>query len=281
MVGRMEISTAVPIGKPTQNLWASESLYRSLRLFRDGAQTQALLTDCLRATPLVEAALRLLHKADNPESAERPENEELRRAAENSALAMEEIGKGSPTINAFAIVNAWTCLELGVDELLVAAVREGLVDAGIAKVKIDVSQLLGDEDDRVRLVAHQVSESTRASLRHGTAVFEAPLKLVGLSGGVDEEVAAGVYELQQVRNLHVHRLCHADKRFLEACPRFGLSLGERLELTNELADHLLASALAYFQTLFWRVLWGLPFDPSSPNGVAPYPGSGSDATQRI
>lgn len=52
----------------------------------------------------------------------------------------------------------------------------------------------------------------------GVARFETLLALVELSGAIDEEHRKGLFELQQVRNVIVHRAGIVDRRLREQCP---------------------------------------------------------------
>lgn len=86
--------------------------------------------------------------------------------------------------------------------------------------------------------------------------------MVGLGGSVAEKTRKSILELQQMRNVIVHRASVVDRRLLRLCPWLTLSVGDTLQLGYDKYNEYREAASEYGLTLLnrGRVLRGLPLD---------------------
>ena len=106
-------------------------------------------------------------------------------------------------------------------------------------------------EDRVDTLVHELDQQRGA--KRGVDRFETLLNWVTLSGATDAVLAKNLYEMQQVRNVFAHRSGIADRRFVEACPYFGYSVGEQILLDRNAWYDSMVAALAYAETLLIRM----------------------------
>jgi hypothetical protein len=170
-----------------------------------------------------------------------------------SDWALREMAKGSPKKSAHSSASYWSAVEALVEDVFVIQVQRNpaYLDGELGKTRLSISdfQLL-EEDDLLRLVAAQ-APGIRG--RTAPAAFESLLNFVDLSGPVGERVGRDLRELQQVRNVIVHRNGIADRRLAEVAWAVDVEVGKDIEVTADDALRYYRTCVAYGETLQRRV----------------------------
>jgi hypothetical protein len=89
--------------------------------------------------------------------------------------------------------------------------------------------------------------------KQGVDCSEPLLDTFGLSGPVDKTTKAAIYEMQQVRNVVVHRGGRADRRFVEACPGWGAKVNQPLKVMAKHCWDYRRAVAGYVLTVAERV----------------------------
>jgi hypothetical protein len=123
----------------------------------------------------------------------------------------------------------------------------------VKKIKGPVVELLAaSPSERAEFLAAALAQEVRAPLQAGVGKYEAILHAVGLGGSVDPSVRDVVYELNQVRNVLVHRAGRADARFCESCPWLNLQTGQAVKVSTEMIERYRAAVVWYLIELMDR-----------------------------
>jgi hypothetical protein len=138
-------------------------------------------------------------------------------------------------LHASAVVALWGALEVAIEDFLIAWLMNNpsaLRIEALQKTKIALAEYEAlDREDRMRVLLRELERSVIG--KQGVGCFEPLLDTFGLSGSVVKARKQGIYELQQVRNVIVHRGGRADRRFVEACPHWKAKVGEQLKLSGK------------------------------------------------
>lgn len=142
-----------------------------------------------------------------------------------------------PYVLGLAVIKLCTIVDDLVDSVLVSllmdASRWGVIE-GLAKLKLSkvslIEYLAASQAQQASLLADEFRSSQSASLKVGIGKYECVLAPAGLGGSVHRTVAKRLLELNEVRNIFVHRRGFPDKRFFERCPWKGLETGKQLTL---------------------------------------------------
>jgi hypothetical protein len=207
----------------------------------------------IRATPkMVEALASAYDAAPDPSAPER-----IAHAKEMATLAQREVDDGFPVLFAQATVSLWGALENMV-RLFVVRWMENAPDALKAKAILGLKVKIGEYEslkgeDRFFYILDQLEREGSVPLRQGINRFEDLLEPFGLSGEVPREIRDGMFEMNHVRNLIMHRRSVADRRFVEACPFLGIAAGETVALGRKKYSKYLACVHHYALTLIARV----------------------------
>ena len=238
--------------------WFMTRLNQSLievRAIADSLKLSIVGIGELISIPELYESLNAFHLRDR---AEAPYSEAaLARAYENAASARSLIMSGCLSQVSHTAIALWGCLESTVEDL-VADVLQNHPPAkevvSIRKLKIPLCEFETlTERERAVFIVKELSRSTSADLKKGVGRFESILEVVGLSGLVPSHVRKRLFELSQVRNVLVHRMGVADSAFCTSCPEFGVSVGDRLNLTMDHLDSYWTAATEYFLELGVRV----------------------------
>lgn len=207
----------------------------------------------LRATPgIIEAVAKAEDTLSEPSTEQR-----IQEAREEAELAKREVDEDFPVLHAQATVALWGNLENAV-RLFVARWLEnfpGALQAETVKrlrVRIGEYESLQGED-RFFYILNQLERELSAPLRSGVTRFETLLEPFQLSGPIGDSLRQNLFELNQVRNVLVHRGGNADRRLNEACPWLGFAVGDPVTITHDAFRKYNESVHAYAIILITRV----------------------------
>ena len=205
-----------------------------------------------RGLSMLRAAPRLMEAVQKAEAYEikRSEGEHnigaeeaakrLEQVREEAKLARQEADKGFPLLYSQALVSMWGSLEDLIHTFLAAWVtnepKAKQVDA-LQKLKVSLGEYEAlDDEEKGFYIVELLEKELRSPLKHGVSRFEQLLDSFGLSGAVDRGVRENLFEINHMRNVLVHRRGVADRRFVDACPHLGLSVGDKVTVDRQLFD---------------------------------------------
>jgi hypothetical protein len=170
---------------------------------------------------------------------------DIEQAAGRAAIAKSEIESDFRLLHGHSLVGIWGALETMVVDLVaawllnVAGARE---IEQIQKIKISIATFEAMEPiDRMLAIVRELDKSQGLGIDR----FERLLDPVFLSGSHPVDLAENLYVVQQLRNVFAHRRGVADKRFVTACPFFGLAAGDKVPCGTELWGEAVASVSVY------------------------------------
>ena len=210
-------------------------------------------------------------------------NSDLENAIADAAFTRNERDNDFPYLHAYTLVGQWGALEAGIEDMLVGIlVNEPIVleKSDFAKAKIPLSKYeLLDKEERMRFLLSDVQRTQSSGIAQGVNTFENVLQVFDLSGSVEEGVRIGLWEMNHLRNVVVHRDSRADLRLIQACPSVNLKVGDRVFITNEKYGYYANALIDYIRLVIcrlgkrydapppkWALPDGLPQRPISPLG---------------
>jgi hypothetical protein len=179
------------------------------------------------------------------------------RAKNDADFATKESDAGFPLLHEFTLVGTWGAFEAAIEDLIVALLSnepELLRVDPFAKLRISVLDFETlDKEDRMRLLLRELQRTLRSDQRQGVNAFESVLSTVGLSGKVEAEDREGIWEMNHARNVIVHRRSCIDRTFVDACPRLGFKIGDRLLINDQILRRYLNSLGGYATEIIYRI----------------------------
>lgn len=173
-----------------------------------------------------------------------------------ATLAKSEIDNDFRMFRAHTIVGLWGALESLIEDLALAWLADHpsiFQSQDFPRLRVSITEyLILTEAARLRFIIYELQRELKTELRSGATKFEPLFKIIGLGGSVDGRISQCIYEFQQLRNLVAHRRGIADQRFIDACPRFGYSLGDSISLKDEDMARILNGVLMYVTVLYNR-----------------------------
>lgn len=183
-------------------------------------------------------------------------NNAFKNAGERAEFAKTESDRGFPLLHAFTIVAFWGALESAVEDTLVGIMcnEPAVLEApAFLKVRIPLSKYEQlNKEERMRFLLSEVQRDA-SGMAQGVNTFENILEIFGLSGPVNPEVKDALWNLNNLRNIIVHRDSRADRRFVENCPSLNFKLGERILIDHALYASVTDHIFSYIQVLLGRV----------------------------
>lgn len=223
----------------------TERLDQLLHLSMDGISM-------LRGVPKIVQALA---KADGKSGEE--VHDRLESAKKEAELAHREINDGFPLLHAQTTIALWSALETAIRLFLARWLqnyKQAMEVEAIQKLRVRIVEYERLEgEDRFFYILNRLEQELATPLKTGVKRFELLLEPFGLSGPVDEDVRRNLFELNQVRNVLVHRSGVADRRLVDSCPWLKLKVGEPVKVNHEMTDHYFQSALKYATELIVRI----------------------------
>jgi hypothetical protein len=203
--------------------------------------------------PLVE----VLADSENEKIKNKYSEKHIDDVKKRAAFAQDEIDKGFPVIIGHAVVSFWSAMETFTHDLVISFLLNEdkiLQNEMYAKIKIPLFQYEQlDKESRMHYLVQECSRTTNAVLKPGVSRFETLLESIGLSGSVDDSIKRDIYEMQQVRNLIVHKSSVVDKRFVDACPWLKASIGEKYTVSYRDYKRYVESLSRYMYVIIDRL----------------------------
>ena len=201
-------------------------------------------------------AVELVAKVDDTLSAASTK-QRIQVCKQEAELAQREVDEGFPILHAQATIALWSALENAV-RLFVTRWLENFTGAlhveAVQRLRVRIGEYENlDGEDRFFYIVDQLERELSAPLRSGVTRFETLLEPFQLSGPIDDSLRQNLFELNQVRNVLVHRGGKADCRLVEACPWLGFAVGDHVIITKDAFSKYNESVLAYAVVLIARV----------------------------
>src|ERR1700722_7269843 len=220
--------------------WYTEPFDRFLNFIKEADRVLQLsvkgIYQISKQMPLLEALDNLARfRAERKLAPFEPRD--FNSAKEEAEFARLEIERDFPLLHAHSLVSVWSAIEALFEDVLVAHIihkPDILKEDVFQKIRILLAayeQL--NQEDKARFLVYELQRSLNSEQRLGVDCFEALLKVVGLSGSVEEKIRRDIYELQQIRHTIVHRASLADRKLITACPWLKIKSGERIMISKE------------------------------------------------
>ena len=172
-------------------------------------------------------------------------------------FAKEQAKQGFRLLYYMATVQTWSITEAMVHDFAV----DWVTTLDVSQYPERFSELRGSliefiktpPDDRAEYLVGELERQLGVSLKPGVSRFEAVLDNVGLGGPIAPSVRKSLLELQQVRNIIVHRSGRADRRFIEACPWLPCTTGDPIGLSEREFRRYWLAAMWYLLELNRRL----------------------------
>jgi hypothetical protein len=181
----------------------------------------------------------------------------LEQVREEAKLARQEVDKGFPLLYSPMLVSLWSSLEDLMHTFLAAWVTHtpGAKQAeALQKLKVKLSEYEAlDEEEKGFYIVELLEREGRSPLKQGASRFEHLLDSFALAGAVDSDVRESLFEMNHIRNVLVHRRGVVDKRFVDACPHLGFSIGDSVSVDRRSFDRYSNSVAKYVLQVFSRV----------------------------
>jgi hypothetical protein len=181
----------------------------------------------------------------------------LEQVREEAKLARQEVDKGFPLLYSPTLVSLWSSLEDLMHTFLAAWVTHtpGAKQAeALQKLKVKLSEYEAlDEEEKGFYIVELLEREGRSPLKQGASRFEHLLDSFALAGAVDSDVRESLFEMNHIRNVLVHRRGVVDKRFVDACPHLGFSIGDSVSVDRRSFDRYSNSVAKYVLQVFSRV----------------------------
>lgn len=163
--------------------------------------------------------------------------ERIEQVKISAELAQREVDDGFPVLFAQATVSLWSSLESTV-RLFVARWLENNPSAMQVEVIKRLRVRIGEYEslsgeDRFFYILDQFERELGSGMRLGISRFETILQPFGLMSEIEDDLRRDIFEMQQVRNIIMHRGGIADRRFVESCPWVNISIGMPVVVTHE------------------------------------------------
>lgn len=182
-----------------------------------------------------------------------PDDSERNRAAKAKA----ELDKGLPTLHESQTVLLWSSLEWLVEDFVVNLLSqkpELLKLETIQRIRITLAEYARLEgDERYRYIVGELQRESKIAFRSGIDKFETLLGPFGMAGVVEAHTKRDLMELENVRNVLVHRRGVADSRLVRNCPWMGLSVGENVPVATSSFERYYNAVFDYVGVLVARV----------------------------
>lgn len=154
-------------------------------------------------------------------------------------IADKEIGDAFITSYSEAIVTIYSIVEAAVSNvarLIFPLVPEVAEHDKFKKASIPFAKIIGMDTENIYEYFYELYErEVTQGGKYGYNRFDAILKPLNIetSGKLKNNQANDIFELAQVRNVVVHKLGIADKKFIEIFPNFGIQSGSRIVIKQE------------------------------------------------
>jgi hypothetical protein len=199
--------------------------------------------------------VQVLAKVENDFSEEA--HQRLKSANKEAELARRELNDGFPLLHAQTTIALWSALEAAIRLFLIRWLqnyKKAMEIEEIQKLRVRIGEYERLEgEDRFSYILDRLEQELAAPLKAGSTRFELLLNPFGLSGPVDKDVHRNLFELNQIRNVLVHRSGFADRRLVDSCPWLKLRVGDQVKVNHEMTDLYFQSVMKYALDLIVRI----------------------------
>jgi hypothetical protein len=221
-----------------------ENLWDVLHLSLDGISM-------LRARPGAIKALAY-GKEEDADTASK-----LSWATKIAELAQREVDNGFPIVRAQFVVALWGSMESFLDRFAAQWIinrPETLKSDPWCNLRVRIGEYEQcDSEQKAQFVVENLEQSLGSHLRQGVNRFETVISALGIVGNpASDDVKRAIFELQQVRNVIVHKQGVADRRTCTTCPWLNLTTGQRVQITNATCRMYYEGVMAYAVELIFR-----------------------------
>jgi hypothetical protein len=173
------------------------------------------------------------------------------------ANAIEQISSGYSLLLSQSTISLWNLLDTFIRDFLAAwlgHIDQTLASEQVRRIKISLAEfLLMYPEEQYSYIVEQLFMDRAIATKTGVETFEPVLALFSLSGEIDQRTKRKPIELQQIRNVLVHRSEIADRRLVSSCPWLNLNVGDRVTIDRRAFESYSASANSYFLKLIGRI----------------------------
>ena len=110
-----------------------------------------------------------------------------------------------------------------------------------------------NEVERNYYLVSELQRDLKPPRKFGIDRFEALLEIFGLSGPLDGNVRRELMEMENVRNVLLHRRGIADMKLLETCPWLTLCVGDRVPIDEARLQRYAGAMFDYVSLLIKRI----------------------------
>ena len=140
----------------------------------------------------------------------------------------------------------------------------------VRKIRVSIGEYEAlDTNEPYLYLVDLLQREVSAPLKSGINRFETLLEPFGLSGEVAADLRKTLFELNQVRNIIVHRGSVADRKFVNSCPWLGLQIGQSVRVCPRDFARYFVAVLNYAIVVQNPILPLVP--PTAPDAEATVP----------
>jgi len=150
------------------------------------------------------------------------------------ADAASEAANGFPLLSSHSVVALWSALEDAIPRMCsdwLLKYPRTLERDDFSRVKLPPHiLLLEDRTVAMEEIVLELARTTQSSLKAGVGRFDALIGALGIKLSVSKALRRDLFELSKVRNVIVHQLGKADRKFVQECPWLNPKVGDRLRI---------------------------------------------------
>ncbi len=206
--------------------------------------------------------------------------------AELESFARQQESGGFSYLHEIATIRLWSILEAAVTHLVeslllhLPSTREA---PAVRKLKGPLVEFAGAApEDQAQLLLFQLRQELGVSLKPGPAKLEDLLSAIGLTGQLPDSVRRTLLELNQVRNVLVHRHGRADAALRRFCPWVDTPTGTLHRVSSSAFRRYSLAAHWYLADLVRRQLQAVsPTATDLPEALAKLEGTKAELEQQL
>lgn len=181
----------------------------------------------------------------------------MRSSEELTELANIQVRDDYPLLNALSTVYLWSLLDSFIYDYLALWISRRPSARSVAplkRVRIDFADYESlRPKERHYYIIKRLGEDVGANRHHGMYRFRKLLEPFELSFKLKNDIERDLIELQNVRNIIVHRSSTIDRRFKQACPWIKQNTGTQIKLSSSQAHNYYHAASAVILNLIYQV----------------------------
>lgn len=168
---------------------------------------------------------------------------------DDTEFVKREIDRGFPITWGQTAIAIWGQLEAFAEDFAAVVIEfEPELLTGtrskLPKLAIPIGEFLTADDERYLLIVRHIQQKVSTGTR-GVNQFENVFDYLDLTGPMNDNVSAPLYELSGVRNVLAHRRGVADRKFVNDVKHFGAKIGDPVKIDLPRAMLYGMAALAY------------------------------------